>query len=285
MKMFRLLNEQTSLGAAYEAATEYLEKCGVPDSSTDAYLLLERVIKCTRSEYFMRRDDSMKPADAEMFSNLVSQRGERIPLQHILGETCFYGRYFQVNENVLIPRPETEILVEETLKLIKPNMSILDMCTGSGCIAVTLAKETDANVAAADISEAALEIAKKNALVYSAKCDFIKSDMFKNISSCYDVLVSNPPYIRSADIPYLQEEVKNHDPLLALDGGDDGLGFYRIIARDGAKHIKNGGHILLEIGSDQSADVSCILNNAGFSDICVIKDLNNLPRVIKAVYP
>ena len=283
--MFRLLNDPISLKNALDTATQYLKKCGVPDPGTDAYLLLEYVIKCTRSEYFMHRDEKMKPEDAAVYSKLVSKRGERIPLQHITGEVCFYGRYFHVNKDVLIPRSDTEILVEEALKLIKPGMNILDMCTGSGCIAITLAKEADVNVAAADISEAALAVAKQNAIRNKAKCDFIKSDMFKNISSQYDILVSNPPYIRSADISDLQEEVKNYDPMLALDGGDDGLDFYRIIAGDGARHIKNGGHILLEIGSDQAADVSCILNNAGFSDVCVIKDLNNLPRVIKAVYP
>ncbi len=279
--MFRLPND-ISLKNALGAATEYLKECGVPDPGTDAYLLLEHVVKCTRSEYFLHRDDAINSADAEKLSGLISKRGERIPLQHIIGETCFYGRDFYVNGNVLIPRSDTEILIEKALEVIRPGMSILDMCTGSGCIAVTLACEADVKVTAADISDAALEVARQNAARNNAECDFIKSDMFEKISSRYDILVSNPPYIKRSDIDFLQEEVRVHDPILALDGGDDGLDFYRIIAKDGAAHIKSGGTIFLEIGSDQPEDVSLILKDAGFSDICVINDLNDLPRVVKA---
>jgi release factor glutamine methyltransferase len=284
MKMFSLNDENISLMRAYKAAADFLKKSGVDDPETDAMLLLEKASGYTRNEYFMRRDEKLPDTCKEIFCGMISKRAERIPLQHITGEAYFYGRRFLVNENVLIPRMDTEVLVEEALKEIRPGMDVLDMCTGSGCIAVTVAKESGADVTAADISVKALETAKENARLNNADCVFKESDMFESIEGCFDVIISNPPYIKRGDIAVLQEEVRSHDPLTALDGGDDGLDFYRTIATEGAKHLKSGGRLFLEIGAEQADDVVQILNAADLSDIRVKNDLNGLPRVVRAVY-
>ena len=282
MSVFNIQNEDISLRQAVLSAAEFLNKCGVEDADTDVMLLLEKAAGYSRNRYFMCRDEKMEPDAKAAFSKMVTKRGERIPLQHITGEAYFYGRRFIVDESVLVPRMDTEILVEEALKDIKPGMSVLDLCTGSGCIAVTLAKEADIKITASDISGRALDTAKKNALLNKADCEFVRSDMFENINSRFDVIVSNPPYIRRGDIGSLQEEVREHDPLNALDGGDDGLDFYRIISYEGKKHLYPHGRIYLEIGSDQAEAVSRLLSAAGFAEICVVKDLNGLQRVVKA---
>lgn len=187
---------------------------------------------------------------------------------------------FFVNDNVLIPREDTEILVQEAIELNKK--SILDMCTGSGCIAISLAKYIEgAIVDAVDISKEALELAEKNADFNAVKVNFINSNLFENISKEYDLIVSNPPYIPSLDIEELQSEVKN-EPHIALDGGDDGLDFYKKISKEALKYLRVDGILMYEIGYDQAISVSNILKNCGYKDIKVIKDFGGNDRVVIA---
>lgn len=285
MKRFELPDENTTLRQALSAAAAFLEIRGVDDPGTDAMLLLEKASGYSRNKYFMRREEIMQKEQKDAFCEMVSKRGMRIPLQHITGEAYFYGRRFLVNGNVLIPRMDTEILAGEALGYIKPGMRALDLCTGSGCIAVTVAKETGERVTASDISEKALETAKKNAALNEADIEFIKSDMFEKIDGRFDVIISNPPYIKSKDIEKLQEEVRGYDPARALDGGEDGLDFYRIIASEGKKYLKPEGMIFLETGSDQTEAVAALLTENGFLRVRVKEDLNRLPRVVSACAP
>lgn len=283
MSDFLLSDQNVSWGEALHSAAEHLRKKGVDEADTDSRLLLQKVTGCSGNEIYMNRDCGLTLAQKAEYVKMVSMRGRRIPLQHITGETWFYGRRFLTDENVLIPRMDTEILVQESLKYIRKGMKVLDMCTGSGCIAVTISKEAGICVSASDISRKALDIAGKNAQINGADCIFTESNMFENINGKYDMIVSNPPYIKTQDIETLQEEVREHDPLSALDGGADGLNFYRIIAEKGKQYLNEKGRLILEIGYDQAEQVSELLNVHGFGKIEIIKDLNNLDRVVSAV--
>ena len=194
------------------------------------------------------------------------------------------GLDFKVNEDVLIPRQDTEILVSEVIKVAKDGYDILDMCTGSGCIGITLAKKfPDSNVTGVDISDKALAVAWKNKCNLDAdNIDFIQSDLFAALGADrrYDIIVSNPPYIPTKVIEGLQDEVRLHDPMLALDGTEDGLMFYRRITDKSWDYLKMNGYLCYEIGAEQAADVSDIMKQAGFKDIVVVKDLAGLDRVV-----
>ena len=218
------------------------------------------------------------------FDEYIAKRAAHIPLQHIIGSTSFMGIDFTVNESVLIPRQDTETLVELVLSKEKDkHISVLDMCTGSGCIAVALKLLGGyESVTAADISKAALETASGNGVRNNADISFIQSDMFDNVSGSFDVIVSNPPYIPSGDIAELEPEVREHDPLTALDGGTDGLLFYRRIAEGCGKALKEGGRLYLEIGFDQAAALHAMLSSHGFDNIKVYQDLAGLDRVVTA---
>lgn len=197
---------------------------------------------------------------------------------------------FQVNEHVLIPRQDTEVLVEEALSILQrknDSISVLDMCTGSGCILLSIMKLSGVHSVCGtgvDLSEKALTMAIKNANMLDVNAEFYQSDLFESIKGRFSMIVSNPPYIRTAEIETLQEEVRDHDPLMALDGGTDGLYFYRKIIHDSRKHLLPGGYLLFEIGCDQAEDVSGFMRKAGFQNISVKKDLAGLDRVISGVY-
>ena len=224
---------------------------------------------------------------AQEILKACSMRAAGKPLSAIFGFVEFYGLRFDVNKKVLAPRMETEILVEEVVKHVaeSKNAEILDLCTGSGAIAISLAKFTNAKICASDISKPALQTAAANAQKNNAKVEFIESDMFNKLKKRkFDVIVSNPPYIRTLDISGLDDEVKNFDPSLALDGGEDGLKFYRIIAEQAPMHLKNGGWLFLEIGKGQFKDVEKLLSQAGFVDISAKKDYAKIIRVVKAKY-
>lgn len=228
----------------------------------------------------LNNDKLVSAEEVEKINKVVAERITGRPLWYCIGDTDFYGNKILVDERVLIPRPETELLCEEVFKCVNENSTVLDLCTGSGAIAITVAKNTNAKVTASDVSEKALELAEENAKINQANVNFIKSDMFNNIDGKFDVIVSNPPYIRSDEILELQKEVKNFEPRLALDGGQDGLDFYRIIANNCSEYLTSNGILLLECGYDQAKEISELLNN--FSEVELIKDYSGIERIIKA---
>lgn len=235
--------------------------------------------------YYVHMDEEMSQEQIREYQALLSKRAERIPLQYIVGEQEFMGLKFRVNSNVLIPRQDTETLVEEALKVIEPGMRVLDMCTGSGCIIISILKNTtNVDGAACDISKQALNVAKENARLNGVFVDFERSDLFEHVDEMYDVIVSNPPYIRSDEIPHLMPEVSVFEPHEALDGSEDGLLFYRRIIKDCRANLKPQGRLLFEIGCDQGRQVSEMMQFAGFSDVHVIKDLAGNDRVVSGVY-
>lgn len=225
----------------------------------------------------------------------IKKRLTGMPIQKIFKRAYFYGYTFFVNNNVLCPRPETELLVEEVLKNIEhaknyekiiknkqktsKKLKILDLCTGSGCIAIATKKNCDVEIFASDISKKALYVARKNAKYLDTKIHFIYSNMFENIKNKFDIIVSNPPYIKGKDIQNLDIEVKNYDPVLALDGGDDGLNFYRIISNQSKNFLNQNGVVILEVGLGQANAVIKIMSENGF-DCEIKKDYNNIERII-----
>ena len=274
-----------TLKEALEQGQEQLKRACIQDAELDAWYLLEHVTGVSRSMYFMDRNQEVESEKEAYYFELIGKRCSHIPLQHLTGVQEFMGFEFQVNEHVLIPRQDTEVLVEEVLKELKPGMKVLDMCTGSGCILISLLKMFgQVEGAGADVSEKALAVAKANAKNLGVKAAFIESNLFSNIEDMYDVIVSNPPYIRTAVIEELEEEVKIHDPMLALDGKEDGLYFYRKIIDDSRNYLNRGGRLYFEIGHDQGNDVSGLMRDAGFHEVTVKKDLAGLDRVVFGVY-
>lgn len=258
-----------------------LELAGIEEAENDAWLLLSKECKMNRTAYYMHMKDEILPEQLNEYKGLIKKRAERVPLQYITGEQEFMGLTFHVNSNVLIPRQDTETLVEEAIKLVEPGMSILDMCTGSGCIIISILKKCSGiQGTGSDISKQALNVAKKNAKLNNVAVDFERSDMFENISDKYDMIVSNPPYIRSDVVPTLMPEVCEFEPLDALDGHEDGLYFYRKIIKECKSFLKEGGKILFEIGNDQGQAVSDMLTYAGFRNVGVKKDLAHNDRVV-----
>lgn len=258
-----------------------LKDTGIFEADNDAWLLFTSSFNMNKTEYLMHSEDEADTECEHVYFEKIGRRLNREPLQYIEGKTYFMGLEFDVDKNVLIPRFDTEILVENALKYIKKGSRVLDMCTGSGCIAISLSVFGDSIVTGADISEAALNIAERNKKKNNAdRVTFVKSDMFEEINDKYDYIVSNPPYIATCDILKLETEVKDKEPVLALDGHEDGLFFYRILAKMSGNYLKDGGGIFLEIGYDQAESVASLLKENLFTDIKVIKDLNGLDRVV-----
>ena len=268
-------------------ASGQLENAGVTEYELDAWILLEHVTGISRASYLCDRDMSVSEHQEEQYMELVRRRAERIPLQQLTGEQEFMGFPFYVNEHVLIPRQDTEILVEEAGRILKgiDHARVLDMCTGSGCIIISLMKHYGAGLAVgADISEEALKVAVRNAEKNEAEVSLIKSDVFSNVRGTFDMIVSNPPYIRTAVIAELEPEVREHEPRLALDGREDGLYFYRHITEQAGSFLAAGGYLLFEIGYDQGVEVSRLLHQYGYSGVRVIKDLAGNDRVCIGKY-
>ena len=259
----------------------FLNESDIKDYKVDAWLLMEYVTGFDRTAYFMRADEAIEENQKAKYLELLRQRGKRIPLQHLTKEQEFMGLKFKVNSSVLIPRQDTETLVEEVLKEIKPGMQVLDLCTGSGCIIISILHNAPGAVGAAiDISKQALNVAKENARQNGVSVDFEQSDLFHNVVGTFDVIVSNPPYIPSAEVVKLMPEVGEFEPLEALDGKEDGLYFYREIIGSCRDYLKPEGRIFFEIGFDQAEAVSKMLWENGFKEVRVIKDLARNDRVV-----
>ena len=257
-------------------------EAGIADARNDAWLLLTMACKIDHTYYYMHIDEEMPEELQHEFEVLIKKRAERVPLQYITGEQEFMGMTFHVNSNVLIPRQDTETLVEEALKVVKPGMKVLDMCTGSGCVLISILKNVHGTGGYGyDISKQAINVAKENAKLNDVPAIFERSNLFEDVADeTFDVIVSNPPYIRSDEIPFLMPEVSEFEPHEALDGKEDGLFFYRKIIQESPDYLTDGGYLLFEIGYDQGAAVKELLDIHGFKDTRVIQDLTGKDRVV-----
>jgi release factor glutamine methyltransferase len=296
-------------GELYLQGKGRLLDAGVAEAELEARLLLEFVCKTGRNDLLVHGDREVDGNQVSAYNILIGQRRERVPLQYLTGVQEFMGLEFQVDRHVLIPRQDTEILAEEVLRNLHDGMAVLDMCTGSGCILISLLHySNNCRGVGADISEEALVMARRNAerLLGAAASDggqqgffgpkileekpgeeaitdrirFIKSDLYEQISDKFDIIVSNPPYICSEVIDTLMPEVREYEPRSALDGGKDGLYFYRRIIEGSKKHLFGGGMLFLEIGYDQRESVTALMEQAGFLEIHAVKDYSGLDRVV-----
>lgn len=271
---------------AFLMGMQKLKEAQIGEAQLDARLLLEEVCGTDHNTLLCHGDREVSEAEEEQYRKALEQRAVHVPLQHLLGYQDFMGLRFQVNEYVLIPRQDTEILVEEAMRYLHDGMRILDLCTGSGCILLSLLHySNDCEGVGVDISQEALQVAVQNAELLGIRADFLKSDLYEKVTGKFDLLVSNPPYIERAIIPTLMEEVREHDPYIALDGGEDGLDFYRRIIGGAQDYLKRGGQILMEIGSGQAKAVSELLREAGFKEIDVCRDFAGLDRVVSGRLP
>ena len=274
-------------------AALFLGEKGVPDPEADAWFLMEEAFQIGRDRYFACMNDPVPEEKAVKYREMLEIRGRRIPLQHILGYQEFMGYPFRVNRDVLIPRQDTETLVLEALRLLKTlpedtedgeTCRILDLCTGSGCIGISVKLLAQhAHVTGSDLYEGALRTAEENASALGADIKLVRSDLFEKIPDRFHMILSNPPYIKEEEISSLQPEVSLYDPRSALDGGPDGLFFYRRIIKEAPAHLYEGGWLLLEIGSDQADAVTALLRESGFREIFVRRDMAGNDRVAGAL--
>lgn len=271
-------------------ARETLKNVGDETYDVDARVLLKYVLSCDDMYLVIHSEDEISSEKRHRFLTLVERRKSGEPIAYIIGEKEFMGYSFRVTRDVLIPRPDTETLVDEVLRCTSGagELRILDLCTGSGAIGITLAKMLPlSEVTMVDVSMESLEIARENAinLMVDRRCEFLCIDVLKSlhyIDEEYDIVVSNPPYIRTAELGTLMKDVKDYEPSLALDGGEDGLDFYRAIVNGSNSILKSGGLLFFEIGYEQAEDVSGFMKEK-FDDISVIKDLGMNPRVVRGI--
>ena len=269
-----------TLSGLLREGREALQAARIPEWDLDAWYLLEYAAHCTRNEYFLRPEKEVLPQEKQLYRTLIRKRSAHIPLQYLTGSQEFMGLSFFVDENVLIPRQDTEILVEEALRALGSGMRVLDVCTGSGCILLSLLKLcAGLEGTGTDLSEKALQVAGENARRLGVEASFVQGDLFEPVSGKYDCIVSNPPYIASREVDALMEEVRDHEPRMALDGGEDGLYFYRKIAIQSPKYLNDRGRIFLEIGFDQGEAVAGLLAPA-FDEVRIVQDLAGLDRVV-----
>ena len=284
----RMNGKILTLQQIYREGKETLERAGIAEAELDAWYLLEYVTGISRASYYGDPGRVVSEEDLCRYRECIEKRAVHIPLQHITGEQEFMGLSFRVNDQVLIPRQDTETLVEEALKYAMPGMRVLDLCTGSGCILISLLHFCPGLTGVgSDISAEALKMARTNGqrLHVEERAQWLCGDLFEKVTGAFDLIVSNPPYIRSAEIEELQEEVRLYDPRIALDGAEDGLLFYRRIIEESKSYLKNGGRLLFEIGCDQGRDVAELLENAGYTEVSVKKDLAGLDRVAAGRLP
>lgn len=274
---------------------ERLRQADIPEADSDIRLLAMDVAGCTYSTLILRMAEEVTEKQAQRLHAYVTERMTHKPCQYILGTQEFMGYEFATAEEVLIPRPETELLVEEACRIAENwkdtpdgrKRRVLDLCCGSGCIGISFSKLRHGRdlVELADISDAAIALTKKNRERLQADCAVIQTDLFMQIEGKYDMIVSNPPYIRTDEIPKLMAEVRDFEPHLALDGKADGLYFYDKIIREAREYLYEDGYILFEIGQDQLDAVRGLLVENGYTDIKGIKDYAGLDRIVMARYP
>jgi len=280
---------------AYINAKNILRKNEVEDCSFDAFLIFEHCFQISRKDFPLYYSRNVPEGLCSYFFNLIERRKNKEPLQYILGYWEFMGRKYFVGEGVLIPRDDTEVLVRKSIKFLeviganRKKVKILDLCSGTGIVAISLAKEfKNSEVLAVELHKKALKYLEKNIKINKAnnvkilKWNVLCQNLPENISNDFDLIVSNPPYIKSDEIKNLQEEVKR-EPVSALDGGTDGLNFYRAILKNWKFFLKEGGALCVEIGFDQSYDVVELFKKNGFKNIEIIKDLSNLDRIVFGV--
>ena len=258
-----------------------LEAAGNPEAKVDAWYLLEFVTGLSRQEYFLQMEQAVDDATVESYRQALAKRMEHVPLQYITGFQEFMGLNFLVNPSVLIPRQDTETLVEQALDLMEPGDAVLDMCTGSGCILISLLKmKQGCKGVGVDISAQAIETARENAKMNEVDATWICSDLFTEVSGKFNVIVSNPPYIATSVIETLMPEVVRFEPYGALDGHEDGLFFYRRLVEQSEKYLTDSGYLLFEIGYDQGEAVADLMKQAGYKDVTIVKDYCENDRVV-----
>ena len=285
-----LYNEKLTYAEIYRWGCEQLSEVGIDEAKTDARLLLEWCCGTDRNTLLAHGERHISPEEYRDYADCIAKRKAHVPLQHITGEQDFMGLTFIVNQNVLVPRQDTEVLVEEVMRHLHDGMRILDMCTGSGCILLSLLRySNDCTGVGVDISADALQVAAKNTerilgtqVMEQSRVILRQSNLFEDLDcrDKFDIIVSNPPYIKTDVINSLMPEVKEHEPLSALDGGEDGLFFYRQIIERASGFLTGGGMLFFEIGYDQGEEVSRLMEEAGYINIEVIKDFAGLDRVV-----
>ena len=267
----------------YKEGAARLKDSGVREAELDARLLLEYVCHTDRNTLLAHPERKVSEEERAKFLTLIERREKREPLQYITKEQEFMGLTFETSVNTLIPRQDTECLVEEAMKNLHDGMAILDVCCGTGCILLSLLHySNDCTGVGVDIDANAVSLAKKNAKNLGIDATFTVSDLFESVEGTFDLITSNPPYIPTKVIETLDPEVKDYEPMAALDGGEDGLTFYRLIAAKAKQYLKRGGMIFLEIGYDQGEDVCEIMKENGYRHIEVKKDLAGLDRIVSA---
>lgn len=270
---------------AYQFGCEQLEQVQIKEAKLDARLLLEYVCGTDRNDLLVRPERELTEEENAEYTAFIARRALHEPLQYITGEQDFMGLTFATDPSTLIPRQDTETLVEEILPHLHDGMHLLDVCTGSGCILLSLLKYSNDCVGmGCDLNPDAVALAKRNGEMLGIEAEFVQSDLFEEIEGIYDIIVSNPPYIETQVIETLDTVVKGYEPHTALDGGEDGLDFYRRIIADAKKYLRREGKLFFEIGCEQAEQVSKLLTEAGYKEVTVRKDLAGLDRVVYATY-
>lgn len=277
----------------YEYGRLRLVENEIAEAALDARLLLEYICHTDRNELIVHGDRECSDLEEQFYRMTIDRRASHIPLQHITGVQEFMGLSFKVNEHTLIPRQDTEILVEEAMRHLSDGMRILDMCTGSGCILLSLLKySNECEGIGIDISDKALAVARENAKRLELDATFLEGDLFaplagfvseKTTDRLFDLVVSNPPYIETAVIETLMPEVREHEPVLALDGMEDGLHFYRRIVSEAPAHMRKGAYLFFEIGCEQGEAVKTLMQEGGFEQVEILKDYAGLDRVVYGI--
>ncbi|MDD6072271.1 MAG: peptide chain release factor N(5)-glutamine methyltransferase [Clostridiales bacterium] len=264
---------------------EQLEKSGNEYAKYERKVLLEEVLGCNYMYMLMNGSEEVEACKEQQYKDFIAQRCNHYPLQYLLGEAHFMDYTFFVNEDVLIPRNDTEVLVETADELIckwtNSNIKVLDLCCGSGCIGISLKLyHKEIGLVLSDYSKQALEVTRKNLAKYDVKAEVLCGDLFEAFNGRVKLIVSNPPYIERKVIDTLMPEVRDYEPMSALDGGEDGLDFYRRIVKEAPEYLEDGGYLMFEIGHNQAESVRRLMEDRGFLDVQVKKDYAGLDRIV-----